>query len=172
MTRAIAVGVLAAPLLALAAPKEAPKPAAVPEAECEMHKAGAAVAEAAAAGKGKLEMVDLSTGHAILVWVADPKALAALEAAMGPMGAVESGKSKLCELHGAIMAAVKAGKAVLGTGKLPMGFIMTGQSADPAVAKLFHDATVQFMAAKAAAPAPAVPDPAAAPPPPEKEAGK
>lgn len=172
MKRAIFAAILVVPMLAFAqakkgAPAAAPKPVAVTEEECDMHKSLKAIVEAAMTGKGKAEMVDMNDGQAVLVWSGETKGVAGLDAAAAglsaTMQAAQEGKAKMCEFHLAVGAGMKDGKALAGSAKLPMGYMFAMQSSDPALVKAAQEQTAKFKAMMAApkAAAPAAPAPAA-----------
>ena len=147
----------AAPAKAAPAAPAAPAPVAVAEADCDMHKAQAAMMKDVTASKAKVEMVKLDTGTASII-TADKKSAPAVEKAMagmdGPMKDAMDGKAKLCEPCLGAMAAMKAGKAMMGHGKSASGMVwtMTSLSSDAEMVKKMHAEVDAKLAAAAPAP--------------------
>lgn len=125
-----------------AAPAKAEtKPAAVAVADCDMHKAQAAMMKDVMATKAKVEMVKLDNGTSTII-TTDKKNLAAVEKAFGsmetPMKDAMDGKAKLCEECQNTVASMKAGKMMGGMGHAGMTFTMAMLSSDAEMVKKMH----------------------------------
>jgi len=124
-----------------AAPAAPPAAPAVGEADCDMHKAQAAMMKDVAASKAKMVMVKLDSGTTGII-TADKKSAPAVEKAMasmdGPMKDAMEGKGKLCDECKNQLAAMKAGKVMMGHGREGMVWTMTTLSSDPEVVKKMH----------------------------------
>lgn len=135
-----------APAKAEAKPAAAPakaetKPAAVAMADCDMHKAQAAMMKDVQASKAKVEMVKLDTGTSTII-TADKKSSPAVEKAFAsmetPMKDAMEGKAKLCEECQNTVAAMKAGKLMGGMGHAGNTFTMAMLSSDAEIVKKLH----------------------------------
>ena len=158
--------VFVASSIALAAPAAAPAPAAkakaheaapaaaaVAVADCDMHKAEAQFMKEVGAMKGvKMEMIKLENGTTGII-TADAKSVAGVEKSMTPMQAAMKdamdGKGKICDKCQGALAAMKAGKAMMGMGHQGAVWTKTTLSSDPEMVKAMH-AEVDAHAAPAA----------------------
>ena len=140
---------------AKAAPAAAPAAAgSVAVADCDMHKAEAAMMKDMAAAKVKMEMVKLDNGTTGII-TTDAKNSAAVEKSMTARdAAVKSameGNAKLCDECNGMVAAMKSGKVMSGEGHKGMVWTHTMLSTDAETVKKMHAELDAKMAAAAPA---------------------
>lgn len=144
----------AAPAKAAPAAAAPAKAAPVAAADCDMHKAEAAMMKDVMGSKAKVEMVKLDNGTTSII-TADAKSAKAVETAMmgmeGHMKDAMEGKASMCDECKMKMEAMKAGKVMGGKGHQGNVWTMTMLSNDAETVKMMHaqvDAKMPAPAAK------------------------